>query len=108
MDLDGDTLLLELINTTPVESGVPTDALQDDDAAAAWTRARGGSGTAEELALVREVRAVLQDVVRGEAQPDRLAGYLRGAAMVPVPQSGKLERSEERRVGKECRSRWAA
>lgn len=91
MDLDGDTLLLELINTTPVESGVPTDALQDDDAAAAWTRARGGSGTAEELALVREVRAVLQDVVRGEAPPDRLAGYLRGAAVVPVPQSGKLE-----------------
>src|SRR5690625_2854067 len=77
MDLDGDTLLLELINTTTVENGVPTDALQDDDAAAAWTRARGGSGTAEELALVREVRAVLQDVVRGEAQPDRLAGYLR-------------------------------
>ncbi len=101
MNLDGDTLLLELINTTPVEHGEPTDALEDDPAAEAWMKARGGSGTAEEIALVREVRDALQDVVRGQERADRLAGYLSRAAMVPVPHGGGLEWHLEAPPGRE-------
>ena len=35
--------------------------------------------------------------------------YLKGLAMTmePILQVGKSSRSEERRVGKECRSRWS-
>lgn len=88
---DDETLLLELLNSSPVENGVLVDALGADDDAAAWTRARGGSGTSEEVTLVREVRGVLQDVVRGEGSPDRLAGYLEGAAMVPAADEGRLQ-----------------
>ncbi len=87
---DDEALLLELLNSSPVENGVVADALGADDDAATWTRARGGSGTPEEVAVVREVRGVLQDVVRGEGAPDRLAGYLRDAALLPTAEEGRL------------------
>ncbi|WP_152190566.1 CGNR zinc finger domain-containing protein [Georgenia satyanarayanai] len=87
---DDEALLLELLNTTPVENGAPTDALSDDDAAAAWTSARGGTGTAGEVATVRKVREALQGVVRGDEPPERLAPFLVGAAMIPSFVSGRL------------------
>jgi|SRR5690625_900801 len=86
-----EALLLELLNTTPVEHGVPTDALGDDVAAAAWASARGGSGTAREAAVVREAREVLQAVVRGDTGPDRLGTFLRGVTMVPEVEDGTLQ-----------------
>ncbi len=86
-----EALLLELLNTTPVEHGVPTDALGDDGAAVAWTSARGGSGTVREAAVVREVREVLQAVVRGEAPPERLGTFLGDVSMVPSVDDGALQ-----------------
>lgn len=87
---DDEALLLELLNTTPVKNGVPTDALRDGEGAASWTSARGGSGTAKEVVTVRKAREALQAVVRGDEPPERLEPFLHGAAMVPSLESGKL------------------
>ena len=59
------TLLLELLNSTPVEGGISTDAL-------------------------REVREVLRSVALGDAPPDRLASFLSAAALTPSVQAGKV------------------
>src|SRR6478672_7280802 len=42
----------------------------------------------------------------GQAAADRLAGCASPRAL-PAASSSDLARSEERRVGKECRSRWS-
>lgn len=89
--VDDEALLLELLNTTPVVDSEPTDALRSDDDACAWTSTRGGTGTPAELAVVREVRALLQSVVLGDELPEQLAPFLDGAAMVPSLEEGKLQ-----------------
>lgn len=88
---DDEALLLELLNTTPVLNGEPTDALASDDDAAAWAGAHGGSGTPGEAAVLRAVRAALQAVVRGDEPPERLAAFLDGVAMVPTMGTGALQ-----------------
>ncbi|WP_265522837.1 CGNR zinc finger domain-containing protein [Oerskovia flava] len=85
---DDEALLLELLNTSPVEGGVPTDALRDDAEAVAWATERGGAGTLQEVTTVRQVRDALQSVVRGEEQPAALDTFLRDAAMIPTVTSG--------------------
>jgi len=77
-------LLLDLLNTTPVADGVDSDELDDRRAARAWLEARGGRGTAAELARVRQVRALLQSLVRGETSPAALAPYVRSIGFRPV------------------------
>lgn len=57
--------LLELLNTTPVTNGTPTDELADREAAKAWQKAHGGSGSTRELAHLVQARDALQEVVRG-------------------------------------------
>src|SRR2546421_9686420 len=58
----------------------------------------------QELLRRREIfRAV---PTRGAAVPDR-AQVQRAAARPPPAQTPSPSRSEERRVGKECRSRWS-
>src|SRR2546430_17447540 len=44
---------------------------------------------------------------KAEVEPDRLHDPEDGAARVDVGRSDHAGRSEERRVGKECRSRWS-
>lgn len=109
---DDETLLLDLLNTTPVEKGVATDALADADAAAAWTTARGGSGTRAEVAALREVRDVLQAVVLGHEPPDRLAPFLHGAAKTPSLEAGelhwRLEAPADRMVAVRAVLAWGA
>ena len=77
-------LLLDLLNSTPTTDGVPSDELGDRDAARAWLEARGGRGSAKELARVCEIRTVLQSLVRGEVSPAALAPYLDGIGYRPV------------------------
>ncbi len=72
--------LLALLNSTPVVDGVPTDALADDTAARDWIRSHDGSAPPAEI---RRIRDVLQDVVRGGADPQALAGALDGVHQVP-------------------------
>jgi len=89
--LEDEALLLELLNTSPVLDGVPTDELAADEEAAAWATVRGGSGTPAEAAHVREVRDALQSVVRDHETPDVLAPFIDGAAMVPSLVEGTVQ-----------------
>lgn len=87
---DDAAMLLELLNSTPVEGGVQFDGLRDDEEAAAWTKERGGAGVLGEVVTVRRCRDVLQSVVRGDEKSRMLATFLRGAAMIPSMESGAL------------------
>lgn len=76
--------LLALLNSRPLVHGEQQDALAGDDPGAAWLRARGGTGTAAELAGVRRARQLLDEVVRGESTAQVLAEVLRGVHQVPA------------------------
>ena len=88
---DDEALLLDLLNTAPVENGVLMDALGDDDAAATWATARDGSGSAAEAETLRQVRDLLHAVVLGGKSPDELAGVLVGVSMVPSVEGGAVQ-----------------
>ncbi|MCV7279481.1 CGNR zinc finger domain-containing protein [Mycolicibacterium flavescens] len=76
-----EALLLDLLNTTPVVDGVPRDDLADARAARKWLSDRGVAQTAAELAALREVRALLQGVVRGDTEPVALRRFLAGVRL---------------------------
>ena len=73
-----DELLLALLNSTPSSEGGFVDLLDD-----AWPQAWGGTGSAAELADLREVRDVLQSVVRGTAPATALTPALDGVRLRP-------------------------
>ncbi|SER01144.1 Conserved protein containing a Zn-ribbon-like motif, possibly RNA-binding [Lentzea xinjiangensis] len=75
--------LLDLLNSRPLVDGEERDALGDPAAGTRWARERGGEGSLAELALLREVRDALGDVVRGTSSPDALAPLLEGVHQVP-------------------------
>ena len=64
-----EAFLLDLLNTTPVVDGVPTDALPDLATSADWLAAHGVPVRTQEWAALVEARAALQAVVRGDASP---------------------------------------
>lgn len=68
-----DGLLLDLLNSTPTEDGVRRDELDADSDARTWLTAHEGRSTLRELQRLRQTRAVLQGVVRGQASPAALA-----------------------------------
>lgn len=76
-------LLLDLLNSTPLVDGVQRDELGSDAQARRWLRTRGGTGTRAELILVRQLRPVLQEVVRGDLSPRQLAPFLDGVSYRP-------------------------
>jgi predicted RNA-binding Zn ribbon-like protein len=82
--------LLDLLNSTPVVDGVPTDELADTDRALGWLAGFGGLGTEAELREVLEVRRALQAVVRGEKPASVLGPALRGVAYVPGISDGQV------------------
>ncbi|MGB3351963.1 MAG: ABATE domain-containing protein, partial [Mycobacterium sp.] len=63
---DDEAFLLDLLNTTPVIDGVPTDALADVAAAAPWMTAYGIPATAAAWTALTDARAAVQAVVRGD------------------------------------------
>lgn len=69
-------LLLDLLNTTPVVDGRSQDELEDVEAGRRWLRAHGRPASAEEWRALREVRPVLQEVVRGEQPASALAPFV--------------------------------
>jgi predicted RNA-binding Zn ribbon-like protein len=79
-DRDDEALLLDLLNSTPVVDGVPTDALADVDAAAPWLAARG-LGPQEHPDLIA-ARSVLQAVARGDRPASALEPLLAGVHLV--------------------------
>jgi CGNR zinc finger/Putative stress-induced transcription regulator len=79
---DWQTVLVDLLNTTPVVDGAATDLLADAATARSWLRAHGG-GPTDELDGVRRVRDDLQRVVWGQCEREVLDGYLSGVRQVP-------------------------
>lgn len=69
---DDERLLLDLLNSTPVTESGPVDLL-----GGTWARERGGSGSAGEVARLRQARDLLQSVVRGAASADVLEPLVR-------------------------------
>jgi predicted RNA-binding Zn ribbon-like protein len=86
----GEWFLLEVLNSTPVADGVPTDDFADARRARAWLASAGGLGTEAELNHVRQARQLLQAVVRGEQPPDVLAPVLHDVSRVPAIADGQI------------------
>lgn len=74
-----ETLLLDLLNTTPVRDGVPADDLADPGAAREWLGAHGQPATGDEHRALLEARTVLQGIVRGQDVPASAARFVDGA-----------------------------
>lgn len=87
---EDEDLLLDLLNTTPVVDQVRTDDLANPASGRDWAIARGGSGTAAEVASLRSLRNAIQDVVGGEAKVDTLKSYAEGIALRPTLRDGVL------------------
>jgi len=88
-DVDlGETLLLGLLNSTPVVDGVATDELSDMTSARAWLLDAGGVGSQRELQHLLRVRGALQGIVRGELSTSVLVPFLRGVTFVPSVEDG--------------------
>jgi predicted RNA-binding Zn ribbon-like protein len=88
--ISDESLLLALLNTTPVIGGVPTDELGGRARALDWLARFGGAGSDAEWQLLLDVRAALQAVVRAEQPPDALVSALTGAALVPGIAHGQI------------------
>jgi predicted RNA-binding Zn ribbon-like protein len=80
---EDEVLLLDLLNSTPVIDGTQRDLLAVDGESQEWARARGGVGSATEIAQLRRVRDRLQEVVRGAEPPEALTPFLAGVHLTP-------------------------
>ncbi|NEA80815.1 CGNR zinc finger domain-containing protein [Actinospica acidiphila] len=83
--------LLDLLNSRPLVNGEERDALGDPAGGRRWARDHGGEGSLAELALLRETRDVLRDIVRGESSPAALSPLLEGVHQVPEITSAGLQ-----------------
>jgi predicted RNA-binding Zn ribbon-like protein len=73
---DDQALLLDVLNSTPVIDGVPTDALATWTAAREWMARRAIPVSTTQWRVLVEVRDLLQSVVRGEAPAAELGRVL--------------------------------
>ncbi|MFJ9615306.1 CGNR zinc finger domain-containing protein [Streptomyces noursei] len=83
--------LLDLLNSRPLVNGEEQDALGAPATGRRWAREHGGEGSLAELALLRQARNVLQDVVRGESSPTALSPLLEGVHQIPEITSDGLQ-----------------
>jgi hypothetical protein len=86
-----ETLLLALLNSAPVVDGVPRDELADDGMARAWLGAHAPEVAPRPAVELRDARAALSAVVRGEASPVSLAPLLDGVIRRPELTADGLE-----------------
>ncbi|MFJ7947757.1 CGNR zinc finger domain-containing protein [Streptomyces sp. NPDC096354] len=111
-DREQQDALLELLNTTPVVNGVVQDQLADPEAAEAWQRAHGGSGTADEHRHLVQARDALQEVVRGSRPATSLSPVLQGVTSRPqvssVGVSWDLDARKERLMAVQAVMTWSA
>jgi predicted RNA-binding Zn ribbon-like protein len=83
--------LLDLLNTTPVVDGVPSDDLAQSETARTWMRTHGVTPTDAELAALVDARSVLQQVVRGEQAPATLQRFLEPVTLQPAASRAGLD-----------------
>lgn len=79
-----EAFLLDLLNTTPVVDGVPTDALADLPSATPWLKDHAVPATTAEWTALVGARSVLQAIVRGEDTPSGLQSVLDGVRLRPA------------------------
>ncbi|MCC4316838.1 CGNR zinc finger domain-containing protein [Streptomyces malaysiensis] len=90
--VEGEELLLAVVNSAPVIDGRPTDALEPAEEASRWLRGLGGCGTAAEREAVRDVRDALHRLIRGTSTDlDALNAVLGQARLRPMATSEGLE-----------------
>ena len=87
---DEETMLLDLLNTTPVIDGVARDELRHLRVARSWMFEHGIAPSNAELAALRHSRSILQAVVRGERTPDALQPFLEKTVLQPLIADGGL------------------
>ncbi|HEX5400942.1 MAG TPA: CGNR zinc finger domain-containing protein [Pseudonocardiaceae bacterium] len=75
-----ETLLLDLLNTTPVVDGMAQDDIADAAAGERWLAAHAQPATDDEWHALLDVRAALQDIVRGAGEPASLAPFTDGVS----------------------------
>ncbi len=112
MVLRDEELLLAVLNSAPVTDGVAADALDEGGGGAALVRSWGGSGSVKELARLRQVRAALQAVIRGEeTATDDLTSALGSVSQIPrVTRDGvtwDLRVSDDDRLAVETILAWS-
>ena len=109
---EDEVLLLDLLNSTPVVDGMPSDDLADDGRAGEWSAGRGGTGAIGEVRGLRRVREQLQAVVRGDAPASSLEAALVDVRLAPtVDVDGvrwRLEVDPDRRQATRAVLAWAA
>lgn len=109
---EDETVLLDLLNSTPVVEGVRSDELADDERAREWGAGRGGTGTSAEARHLRRVREELQAVVRGDAPASALEPTLGDVRLAPELSSDgvrwRLDVDPERRLATRAVLAWAA
>jgi predicted RNA-binding Zn ribbon-like protein len=88
---DAETLLLELLNSTPVGDSGIEDALADDEQARRWALAHGGVGSAAETTHLHEARDLLQQVLWGRRIAADLNPLVEGARWEPQLRDTGLE-----------------
>lgn len=75
-----ETLLLDLLNTTPVVDGTQRDNLADAETGRRWLSSHGQPPTDDEWRAVVDARRALQDVIRNDEPPTALAGFIDGVS----------------------------
>ncbi|MFI0370981.1 CGNR zinc finger domain-containing protein [Actinomadura sp. 1N219] len=104
--------LLDLLNSRPLVNGEEQDALGDPAGGTRWAREHGGEGSPAELALLREARDILRDVVKGESPPTALSPLLEGVHQTPELTSDglrwKVNTPPHARLAVEMVLAWAA
>jgi hypothetical protein len=107
---EDESVLLDLLNSTPVTEGGVVDLLGGDDEASVWARGRHGVGSAAEAAHLRRVRDRLQAVVRGAQPAATLQPLLDGVRLLPdVADNGVswlLDVESDRRLGTRALLGW--
>lgn len=81
-DTSDESLLLDLLNTTPVVDGVATDVLGGPPSAGQWLADHGLNDNDREA--LRDVRAALQAVVRGDENALALRHFVGHARLQPT------------------------
>ncbi|RKN21008.1 CGNR zinc finger domain-containing protein [Micromonospora musae] len=83
IDEADETLLLDLLNTTPVVDGVQRDDLGAVEAARKWLTAHGQPPTEGEWRALLDARRALQRLVRGDGSASSVARFVDGVSYRP-------------------------
>lgn len=108
--VDDEDLLLDVLNSAPVVDGTRTDALRGARGSELVERF-GGTGSAEEILCVRQVRDLLHEVIRDGADATELTSIVSSAALTPqVTATGiawELQASPDERLAIRTALAWS-